>query len=66
MSSRRHRRPSVRFQTKPELAVEMIERIWKAAVPISWVVADTVYGGNLDLRNWLEQHQYSYVPLCGV
>ena len=52
---------SVRFQTKPELAVKMIERIWKAALPICWVVADTVYGGNLDLRNWLEQHQYSYV-----
>src|SRR6266852_933577 len=38
---------SVRFQTKPELAVQMIERLWKAAVPISWVVAGTVYGGNL-------------------
>jgi SRSO17 transposase len=52
---------AVRFQTKPELAVQMIERLWKAAVPIAWVVADTVYGGNLDLRTWLETHQYSYV-----
>ncbi len=52
---------SVRFQTKPELAVQMIERLWKAAVPISWVVADTVYGGNLDLRRWLEAHGYPYV-----
>jgi SRSO17 transposase len=52
---------SVRFLTKPELAVQMIERLWKAAVPISWVVADTVYGGNLDLRTWLETHQYAYV-----
>ena len=52
---------SVRFQTKPELAVQMIERIWKAAVPIAWVVADTVYGGHLDLRTWLEGHAYSYV-----
>jgi SRSO17 transposase len=52
---------SVRFQTKPELAVHMIERLWKAAVPISWVVADTVYGGNLDLRMWLEAHGYPYV-----
>ena len=24
-------------------------------------MADTVYGGNLDLRNWLEAHQYPYV-----
>jgi SRSO17 transposase len=52
---------SVSFQTKPELAVQMIERLWNAAVPISWVVADTVYGGNLDLRRWLEAHGYPYV-----
>jgi SRSO17 transposase len=52
---------TVRFQTKPELAIQMLERLWKAAVPIAWVVADTVYGGNLDLRSWLEAHQYAYV-----
>ncbi len=52
---------SVRFQTKPELAVQMLERLFQAHLPISWVVADTVYGGNLDLRTWLETHQYSYV-----
>lgn len=52
---------TVRFQTKPEQAVQMLERIWQAQIPISWVVADTVYGGNLDLRNWCEHHQYSYV-----
>jgi len=39
----------------------MIERLWKARIPFAWVVADTVYGGNLDLRTWLEAHQYSYV-----
>jgi SRSO17 transposase len=52
---------SVRFQTKPELAVQMLERVFQAQLPIAWIVADTVYGGNLDLRNWLEAHQYSYV-----
>jgi SRSO17 transposase len=52
---------TVRFQTKPELAVQMMERIFQAAVPIAWVVADTVYGGNLDLRTWLEAHAYPYV-----
>jgi SRSO17 transposase len=51
----------VRFQTQPELAVQMLERVFQAQIPIAWVVADTVYGGNLDLRNWLEAHQYSYV-----
>jgi SRSO17 transposase len=32
---------SVRFQTKPELAVQMMERIRQAHLSISWVVADT-------------------------
>ncbi len=52
---------TVRFQTKPELAVQMLARMWQAQIPISWVVADTVYGGNLDLRTWLEEHGYAYV-----
>jgi len=52
---------SVRFQTKPELAVQMLERVRQAHIPISWVVADTVYGGNLDLRTWLEARGYPYV-----
>jgi SRSO17 transposase len=52
---------SVHFQTKPELAVQMLERMRQARIPISWVVADTVYGGNLDLRTWCEQHGYAYV-----
>jgi SRSO17 transposase len=51
----------VRFQTKPELAVQMLSRLQQAQVPIAWVVADTVYGGNLDLRSWCEQHQYPYI-----
>jgi SRSO17 transposase len=51
----------VRFQTKPELARGMVARLWEVQVPIAWVVADTVYGGNLDLRTWLEAHGYPYV-----
>ncbi len=52
---------SVRFATKPELAVQMLARLQQAQVPIAWVVADTVYGGNLDLRTWCEQQPYAYV-----
>lgn len=52
---------SVRFQTKPELARCMLTRLWNAQVPIAWVVADTVYGSNLDLRTWLEDRGYPYV-----
>jgi SRSO17 transposase len=49
------------LQTKPELAMQMIKRIFQAQIPIAWVVADTVYGGNLDLRAFLEAHGYPYV-----
>ncbi len=52
---------AVRFQTKPELAIQMLKRIEEVGCPIAWVVADTVYGGNLDLRNWLEARGYPYV-----
>ena len=52
---------TVRFATKPELAIQMLARLGAAQVPIAWVVADTVYGGNLDLRTWLEVHGYPYV-----
>lgn len=52
---------SVNFATKPELAKRMLERLFTAQVPIAWIVADSVYGGNPDLRLWLEEHQYCYI-----
>jgi SRSO17 transposase len=36
----------------------MLERICQAHILISWIVADTVYGSNQDLRDWLELHGY--------
>src|SRR6266567_4502272 len=52
---------TVHFQTKCELARQMVERVHRAQIPIAWVVADTVYGNNLDLRTWLEAQGYPYV-----
>ncbi len=52
---------TVRFQTKPELARCMLQRVWDAQIPIAWVVGDSVYGENLDLRTWLQVHGYAYV-----
>ncbi len=49
---------AVSFQTKCELARAMMERVYQAQIPVAWVVADTVYGNNLDLRTWLEDHHY--------
>jgi SRSO17 transposase len=52
---------TVEFQTKCELAQRIVQRLLKMGISISWVVADTVYGGNLELRIWLEVHGYAYV-----
>jgi SRSO17 transposase len=49
------------FRTKPDLAIQMLERLHPAGVPVEWVVADSVYGGSWELRTWLEAHQYPYV-----
>src|SRR3954447_10796082 len=37
---------TVKFATKPRLAVAMIERAIQAGVPFAWVAVDTVYGGD--------------------
>jgi SRSO17 transposase len=52
---------TIPFRTKPDLALQMLERLHQARVPVDWVVADSVYGGYADLRTWLETHQYPYV-----
>ena len=52
---------TVRFHTKCELARKMMERLHQAQVSIDWVVADSVYGNNLDLRTWLEDQGYWHV-----
>ena len=51
---------SVRFQTKPDLALRMLQRAQQAGLPFRWVVADTVYGHSTQLRLWLEEHDDAY------
>ena len=41
----------VKFQTKPEHAIEMLEHAWKQGVPMRWVAGDAVYGNSCELRN---------------
>jgi SRSO17 transposase len=52
---------TVTFQTKPELAQQMLARALAAAVPASWVTGDEVYGGARRLRLWLEAEQQPFV-----
>jgi SRSO17 transposase len=51
----------VEFATKPELARQMIEGALRAEVPARWVTGDSVYGGHIPLRNWLEAQPIGYV-----
>jgi SRSO17 transposase len=49
------------FQTKPQLALDMIEHALQQGLPVSWVTGDAVYGNNSKLRNCLENTQVPYV-----
>jgi SRSO17 transposase len=53
--------PSTRtFATKPQLAQQMLERAFAAAVPAQWVVGDCIYGSE-DLRHRLEAQGWAYL-----
>lgn len=52
---------SVQFATKPELAGQMVDQAVAEKLPIGWVVGDTVYGGNFDLRQKLIDHKLKFV-----
>jgi len=38
------------FQTKPALALQMLQRAWAEGIPLQWVVGDSVYGNAPTLR----------------
>ena len=52
---------AVTFQTKPALALAMLERALDAGVPCHWVTADSVYGSDRMLRFQLEQRRQAFV-----
>lgn len=49
------------FATKTQLARQMLERVFKAGVPVAWVTGDEVYCADGNLRQWLEQEGRAYV-----
>lgn len=53
----------VTFQTKPQMALEMIRQTHEASVPFGWVTGDSVYGGFREIRQYCESIGKSYV-LC--
>ncbi len=52
---------SVTFQTKPQLALRMLERAWSEGIAMQWVVGDSVYGNSPDLRNAIHHSGRYYV-----
>jgi SRSO17 transposase len=52
---------TVEFQTKPDMALEMIKEAAAAGFPYQWVTGDCVYGDYTAIRSWLESEHKCYV-----
>ena len=51
----------ISFSTKPALAQQMLTRVLGSELPVKWVTADSVYGGDCNLTFFLERIPLSYV-----
>ena len=56
---RTHVPEDVSFQTKPQLALQMLRSAWQQGVPMAWITGDEVYGDDPVFRDGIaEQHRY--------
>ncbi len=51
------------FESKIELAEEMLGRAFEAQTPARWVVADSFYGRSGNFRGWLEERGQPYAVM---
>lgn len=51
----------VAFQTKPQLAMQMLRGAWQRGVPMAWVTGDEVYGDDPVLRDGIAAQGHRYV-----
>ena len=51
----------MKFATKPELALEMIQKATASNLPYKWVTGDCAYGDYDKMRKWLEENGKYYV-----
>jgi SRSO17 transposase len=49
------------FQTKPQLALQMLRHAWKSGVTMSWITGDEVYGDDPALREGIAAAEHRYV-----
>lgn len=49
------------FKTKPQLAQDMLTRIFATDIAVAWVAGDSVYGNNRQLRMFLQDNYRAYV-----
>lgn len=49
------------FQTKPSVALDMLQRALDADVPFTWFTADEAFGQVKYIRVWLEEHDVFHV-----
>lgn len=54
------------FKTRPQLALELLERSWAEDIPMQWVVADTSYGNSPGLRRAVSEQGRYYVMELGA
>ena len=52
---------SVGFQTKGQLARQMLQRALESGVPFAWFTGDEVYDSDRKLRLWLEREEIPHV-----
>jgi SRSO17 transposase len=51
----------VEFQTKPQLAAQMVQQALRDGLEFGWVTADAVYGSNFDFRQMLIDASVQFV-----
>jgi SRSO17 transposase len=51
----------LKFQTKPQMGLEMIQEATAAGVRYKWVTGDCAYGDYREIRQWLEKNEKCYV-----
>lgn len=49
------------MKTKPELAQDLVERMWNRGLEVAWVGADAAYGHDRVFRRWLDDQGQFYL-----